>query len=166
MPIALYQIAMPEIAGHLMIAARPRGGAALAGDVAAWRERGITGVVSLLDSDEAAEAGLGNEAATCQAAGIAFLSVPVTDLGVPSPTVLSETVPALAARVVGGETLAFHCYAGLGRSPTLAACVLVELGVAPDEALRRIAAARGRPVPETAAQHALVMAYRRSSDRG
>lgn len=48
----------------------------------------------------------------------------------------------LRARLVAGENVVIHCLAGLGRSGTIAARLLVEFGVAPPDAVLRVRAAR------------------------
>ncbi|HCK74572.1 MAG TPA: hypothetical protein DHW19_06365 [Acidimicrobiaceae bacterium] len=52
-----------------------------------------------------------------------------------------------------------HCRGGIGRSSTIAAAILTQLGVAPEDAMSRITAARGITVPETSAQRMWVAAY-------
>ena len=50
-----------------------------------------------------------------------------------------------------------HCRGGLGRAGTIAARLLVELGMRPDEAVRRVRDARGPGAIETPAQEAHVL---------
>jgi len=52
--------------------------------------------------------------------------------------------------------MAVHCWASVGRSPTLVAATLVFAGVPVAEAWARIQAARGVPVPDTLEQRAWV----------
>jgi protein-tyrosine phosphatase len=62
--------------------------------------------------------------------------------------------------------VAIHCRAGIGRSTTLAACVLILLGVEGDVALDMIAAARGLEVPETEAQRQWVLGFSQAARPG
>jgi len=55
-----------------------------------------------------------------------------------------------------GKSVTIHCRQSVGRSALLAATLLVEAGINPDEAFRRIEAARGCPVPDTPEQRAWV----------
>ena len=88
----------------------------------------------------------------------------------PIPNLLTLTVEealgpleALAAEVAAGRSVAAHCYASVGRAPTIVASVLGLLGVPPGVAWPRIQTARGKPVPDTDLQRHWVselLAYR------
>jgi protein-tyrosine phosphatase len=153
--------------GRLAVLPRPRGGDWLADEVRSLRAGGVDVLVSLLTRDEVAELGLAEEAAFCAAGGIEFLSFPFADRGVPAsaPGALA-LVRRLAALVAGGKAVAVHCRQGVGRSALLAACVLAALGERPETAFQRIAAARGRPVPDTAEQREWVLRFTERHLRG
>ena len=79
--------------------------------------------------------------------GVEFISFPIRDKTVPDAVgPVAAVARDLADRVAGGQAVAIHCRAGIGRSTTLAACVLILLGVDGDIALDMIAAARGLEV--------------------
>lgn len=150
---ALYWVDTTGSSGRIVITRRPRGFEFLDVDVASWRVRGVDIVVSLLDVEEAARLGLGDQAAVCRRHGIEPVMLPVADFSV--PPVMADAMPILdhlTQRFRDGQTIAFHCYASRGRSPTFAAAVMVNGGLAPDDAIRRIARARGHDIPETAPQ--------------
>ncbi|HYE42641.1 MAG TPA: dual specificity protein phosphatase family protein [Caulobacteraceae bacterium] len=68
--------------------------------------------------------------------GVQFLHLPTHDLAPLSQEVLDEGV-TFANRVLwGGRRLLIHCEHGIGRSATLALCVLISRGDPPLEALR------------------------------
>jgi len=52
-----------------------------------------------------------------------------------------------------------HCAAGKGRTGMTAACVLVALGMRPEEALVQVAASRPGAGPEVGVQRDLVSAF-------
>ncbi len=54
-------------AGRLAIMPRPRSGDWLADEISAWDREGLNVVVSLLESHEVKELGLGDEATLCKA---------------------------------------------------------------------------------------------------
>jgi protein-tyrosine phosphatase len=159
----IYWVETPA-AGRLAVLARPRGADWLPDEVAGWQRAGLTRVVSLLEADERAELGLDDEPATVRASGIRFDSLPTPDRGVPSGSRGRMLLVELADGVSAGERVGIHCRQGVGRSALLAAGVLVELGLTPADAFARIAAARGRDVPETDAQRDWVEAVARTRE--
>jgi protein-tyrosine phosphatase len=146
--------------GRLAVLPRPRGGDWLTDEVQSLRASGVEVLVSLLTREEAAELDLAEEAAYCAASGIAFISFPVADRGVPASAVGAlDLVRKLGALVTGGKVVAIHCRQGVGRSALVAACVLATLGEQPDAALQRVARARGCPVPDTAEQREWLLRF-------
>jgi len=151
-----------EIPLKFALMPRPRGGEWLAGEVLGWRESGILTVVSLLEGNEAIELELENEEALCNSAGLYFISYPIPDRGVPEVRAgFTELVTSLAERLRGGDSVAVHCRAGIGRSGLVSACVLGLLGVAPDAAFAMLSRTRGVAVPDTEAQAEWVREFMR-----
>jgi protein-tyrosine phosphatase len=146
--------------GRLAIMARPRSGEWLEDEIAGWKAVGVDTVVCLLEPDEAAELGLGDEAALCRQHGIAFIAFPIADRGVPdSMRDARALAERIAATVEGGASVAVHCRAGIGRSSVIAACAMVCMGHDTRKAFAMIARARGVPVPDTEAQTEWVAAF-------
>jgi protein-tyrosine phosphatase len=155
----LYWIPL-DAPGRLAITARPRGNDWLADEVAGWKRAGIGTVVSLLEPDEAAELGLADEATETANQGIRLIPLPMPDRAVPpDQTVVDAVVAELVQELTDGGRVAVHCRQGIGRSALLAIVVLKELGMTTDEAIRRVSAARGRPVPETSEQVEWIARY-------
>ena len=143
----------PELKGRIAIVRKPRGGHFLEHDIAALRDGGLTVLVSLLGETEALELDLDHQGEACRAAGLGFVHVPVQDFGVPRSFDLTlAAVDEIATGVSQGGAAGFHCFASRGRSPTLAACVLIRLGLTSDDAIQRLSRARGFPIPETDGQ--------------
>lgn len=139
--------------GTLAITTRPRGGDWLADEAAGWRRAGVDVLVSLLEPDEAAEFGLGDEAEAAGRSGVEFISFPIRDMGVPKSTRAAVSLlREIAAALERGKNVAIHCRQGIGRSGLIAAALLVMSGFDPDASLRAVSAARGRAIPETDAQ--------------
>jgi hypothetical protein len=76
-----------------------------------------------------------DDAAELAAAGVAFLRLPTLDNQAPTQTQLDEGVGFAAAAQAAGSRLLIHCQHGVGRSATLALCVLVDRGADPLQAL-------------------------------
>ncbi|MBT9290571.1 protein-tyrosine phosphatase family protein [Prosthecodimorpha staleyi] len=129
-------------------------------DFRALARAGVALVVSLLPADEAERLALAEEARLCRQAGFEFLNFPVRDFAVPeSFGEAAALVGAVADQIAGGDAVAIHCRAGIGRSGMFASAVLVALGEAPDAAMAAVSAARGCDVPETEAQRAWVREF-------
>jgi hypothetical protein len=82
--------------------------------------------------------------------GITLLHLPTEDLGAVSQPMLEEGVRWVTKHLERGHKVYIHCEHGVGRSATLALCVLVAGGEPPLEALERAKQARWQvsPSPE------------------
>lgn len=135
-------------AGRLAIMPAP-----VKADLARIRAAGVDCVVSLLTEGEAERLDLLDEAARCRRHGMDFVAYPIRDFAVPESLALAGAlVGSIADQVSGGDTVAVHCRAGIGRSGMITSAVLVALGLAPEDAMAAVSAARGCHVPETDAQ--------------
>ncbi|MBX9579083.1 MAG: 30S ribosome-binding factor RbfA [Gemmataceae bacterium] len=152
MHTTLFRVPSPY-PGRLAVAPRPRGGDWLADEMAGWRAAGVGTVVSLLTPGEAAEFDLGGERDAAGAAGMRFVALPVEDRGTPPDReAFRAVVEDVAGELVAGRGVVVHCRQGIGRAGMVAVGTLVAAGLTADEAIARVGAARGRPIPETPAQ--------------
>lgn len=151
-------------AGRLAIMARPRAGDWLEDELHGLAGAGVHVVVSLLTPDEVEELGLEGEARACEGAGLLFRSFAIPDREVPPlDSAIREFISELAASVSAGRSVVIHCRMGIGRSSLVAASALGLFGVPPHDALARLAASRGLPVPDTDAQRDWVVDFGGSS---
>jgi len=125
-------------------------------DVASLRLLRVSCLLGLAEPHELAEANrLGEELAE---AGIEWLQMPVPDFGTPpSETAWQAAAARIHPRLDRNETVAVHCWGGLGRSGMVAARLLRERGRTPAAALARVRRARPGAV-ETAEQEAWIAA--------
>ena len=86
---------------------------------------------------------------------------PVPDLHAPAAAQVVPLLDGLRGRLLGGESLLIHCAAGIGRSGTIAVCLLITMGLSADDALRHVAAHRPMAGPEAGPQVDLVDAISR-----
>ncbi|MFL5296905.1 MAG: dual specificity protein phosphatase family protein [Phenylobacterium sp.] len=127
----------------------PAGGAA---ELA--REHGVGAVVDV--RSEACD-----DPAELEACGLAFLHLPTQDMAGVSQPMLDLGVAFAAEVRAQGRKLLIHCEHGIGRSATLALCVLVDRGAAPLAALSRAKDARALVSPSQAQYGAWVEWMRR-----
>ena len=138
---------------HLAIMPRPRGGKELHRDIRALQTESVDILVSLLTAGEVVDFDLAEAPEVCAAYGIEYRSFPITDHGVPtSHYAVLDFASKLEGKLRTGNAIVIHCYAGIGRSSLMAACVLVIHGKSATEAFDQIGQARGCHVPETGAQ--------------
>lgn len=94
-------------------------------------------------------------------------SHPVMDFGVPTAQAMRAVLDSIKASLKRDERIYLHCRAGIGRTGTVAGCLLVDFGLSGAEALallqrkwRATSQSKTEPhTPETPAQHAFVLAW-------
>jgi len=137
-------------APRMAIVPCPAGGKHLEEAIQSLREQGIDILVSLLTAEEARVLRLEAEGRTCREAGIDYRWLPVTDHSIPdSMEEFRLVVDQLQRDLRAGKVVGAHCYAGIGRSCLLMACLLCLEGLTAAEAFDRLSAARGLRVPDT-----------------
>ncbi|HOV18671.1 MAG TPA: cyclin-dependent kinase inhibitor 3 family protein, partial [Ottowia sp.] len=127
-------------------------------DLDTIRRWGAAAVVTLMPMDELHAVQAGGIGDACEARGMEWHHLPITDVDVPDAAFEAAWCYAglrLRAHLRQGLNVLVHCRGGLGRSGTIAARLLVELGWSPAEAIKAVRAQRKGAI-ETAAQEKYV----------
>jgi protein-tyrosine phosphatase len=77
---------------------------------------------------------------------------PIPDVHAPALLPAIELLDGLEARLAAGESAIMHCGAGIGRAGTMAAALLIRMGMSRTEALAAVGAHRPMAGPEAGAQ--------------
>ncbi|WP_298373028.1 dual specificity protein phosphatase family protein [Azospirillum sp.] len=135
-------------------------------DVETIRAWGARSVLCLLERDEMRRLGVLDLGDMVRCSGMEFHSAPINDMHAPGPAF--ESVWEGCGKVVrnhlsSGQRVVIHCRAGQGRSGMIAARLLVELGMAADEAIAAIQYARPGVLSAFSDQEAHVRSLRPST---
>jgi ADP-ribosyl-[dinitrogen reductase] hydrolase len=112
----------------------------LSADVAKFRAWGATAVVTGLSEREISHLGLGELGDAIESLGMDWHHVPIADFGVPDQKAEARWRYAslrLRRDLSQGGAAVFHCRGGLGRTGTLAARFLIDMGENPESAVGR-----------------------------
>jgi protein-tyrosine phosphatase len=147
--VTLRRVALPSgIEGSLLLYAMPGRGEALE---RTWRDLAdarVDVIVSLASLDETRLES--PEYAAAIVAGTVpceRLELAAPDYGVPEDrSAFCDLVLDVAARLRAGQRVLVHCSMGIGRTGTLAVCVLVALGEPVEDAERVVSAAGSTPM--------------------
>ena len=102
---------------------------------------GANGILCLVEPHELKLNKVEPLPALVQQAGMWWKHLPIIDMDIPNQEF--ENVWAVEGERIRhalriGERVAIHCYAGLGRTGLIAARILVEFGVEPEQAIKRV----------------------------
>lgn len=121
-------------------------------DLDAIKAWGASTVVTLIENHEMKALNVKAIGPQTVARGMEWLHMPITDISAPDQR-FEQAWRTHGARLIAdvrsGARVLVHCKGGLGRAGTVAALMLVDLGVSPDEAIRSVRMARSPKAIET-----------------
>lgn len=149
-------VKLPEVPGRLWLASMPGRFEPWTEFLAEQRRAGLGLVLCLAPRDEVAVTSPTYHRAIAESLlPFRWLNLPMRNYGLPLDMHgFREGIEQAADALRKGDSVLLHCAAGMGRTGTAAACVLKELGLPRDDALRRIRDAGSNP--ENAEQSGLV----------
>ncbi len=139
----------------------------LGADLDAIQRWGATVVVTLVEQHELESLAVPGLAGEVARRHMEWLHLPIRDVSVPTAAfeaAWDQAGEGLHARLRHGFDVLVHCRGGLGRAGTVAARLLVEAGLEPHEAIRRVRDARPGAI-ETPEQEAYVHRQARAPER-
>jgi ADP-ribosyl-[dinitrogen reductase] hydrolase len=116
-------------------------------------------LLSLIEDHEFSLLGVAELGQRARARGMQWFHLPIRDGHAPDArfdAAWAGSGPELLQHLRGGRRVVVHCRGGLGRAGTVSARLLVELGVQPDVAMRKVRLARPGAI-ETLAQERYVL---------
>ncbi|HET6159800.1 MAG TPA: dual specificity protein phosphatase family protein [Dongiaceae bacterium] len=129
--------------------------------IAAWKPHAV---LSLMEEHELAGAGAPIHllAEELQDHGVDWLHLPIPDMCAPDErfeTAWVDLWPRLDSELQQGGRVFIHCYAGLGRTGTVAALILMQYGLSARDAMRQVRAARPGSVQSLEQEYYLSVAH-------
>lgn len=139
--------------GKLGIMTRPSGEVHLEVELQTVKRADTDILVSLLEKKEIKEIGLWDEHLYAKKHGMRFIHFPIPDRNIPTDTDKAYgLVKEIASALEEGKNVVIHCRKSIGRSPMLAASVMVWLGASPKKAFQHIKKIRRAQVPDQLSQ--------------
>lgn len=136
-------------------------------------EAGIRSFVDLTETTDPLEPyeDLLQEVASEKGLDVRYVRLPIRDMWIPETGRMDEIIDTIESEIAAGRPVYVHCWGGIGRTGTVAACWLKEQGSTCEDAFARINELRkGTPdgwkeSPQTAAQRAFARDWQRASDK-
>lgn len=157
----LFDLLKVPSGGILILAAQPAKFGSVKQALEAYHGAGARLLVTLLPDHELNALGLQAVRESCEATGLPWAHCPIEDFSAPGLE-FERGWRGIASRVHSlldrGEGVALHCRAGLGRTGTVAARVLMERGLSAKDAIHLVRQTRSGSI-ETAAQEDYLQHY-------
>lgn len=152
-------LSIPETGARIGLCPCPGRAGSPADDLQRLHEWGARGLVTLVEEHELASLGVVSIPAHLGALAMRWWHLPIRDMAAPDAGFEARwqsAGPELHRLLADGDAIALHCHGGLGRTGTIAARLLVEMGSAPAAAIARVREVRPGSI-ETREQEAYLL---------
>ena len=135
--------------------------------IAAWKPHMV---LTLMEEEELAYVGVTTKvlSGTFGRLGVGWLHLPIPNLAPPDErfeTAWVDLWPRLDAELGQGARLFLHCYAGLGRTGTVASLILMNYGMSARDAISAVRAARPGSIETLSQEHYLSLIRNKRTGR-
>ncbi|WP_008294150.1 phosphatase domain-containing protein [Congregibacter litoralis] len=121
-------------------------------DLQAICDWGACGLITLMETDELVSLGVPDLGGRSNAHSLSWWHMPIVDVSIPTKEfemIWHESWWQMVNLLSAEENLVIHCRGGLGRTGLVAARILVDLGLSPDVAIKRVRSARPGAIETT-----------------
>ena len=149
---------LPDSGASIGLCGCPGQSGPLSKDLRQLRDWGAVGLVTLIEDHEFQRLGVTSLSRQLEALGIRWWHLPIRDMDIPDESFEARwqsTGHELRTLLNDGCSIALHCHGGKGRTGTIAARLLVELGSTPALAIDQVRRVRPGSI-ETAGQETYV----------
>lgn len=143
--------------GLLGMTPKPNGGSALAKEIQTLKGQKVDCLICLIETSEMKELELLEEENLCKKAGIEFIHFPIKDFHLPEEKTYFSLLEKIDERLQKNQKIVIHCRAGIGRTGTVAAGVLLKNKIHSEGVFEYLSEIRTCKVPDTNEQRNWVL---------
>jgi len=130
-------------------------------DLDALQQAGVTRLLCLVEPHEFSRRkpeSIEQRRQAVESRGITFMHHPIVDFDAPRLSDAQPTIAALDKGIKAGDHTIIHCWAGLGRAGTMAACLLIHNGMQAADAIATVRSVRNGAI-QSARQEQFIAAF-------
>jgi protein-tyrosine phosphatase len=143
--------------GLLGMMPRPKGGSELSKEIQTLSNQKVDCVVCLIEQSEMEELDLLEESAFCEKVGITFIHFPIKDFHLPEQKAYFSLLDSINERLQKNQKIVIHCRAGIGRTGTITAGLLLKNKIHTENIFEYLSKIRTCEVPDTKEQRDWVL---------
>lgn len=143
--------------GSIGMMPKPKGGSELNQEIQILKDQQVDCVICLIEHSEMKELGLLQEEALCKESNIDFIHFPIKDFNLPEQKAYFSLLDSINDRLQKNQKIVIHCRAGIGRTGTVTAGVLLKNKIHTEDVFEYLSEVRTCEVPDTEEQRDWVL---------